>query len=410
MRSFWWVLVIVVIVGAAYAAKAAPPDYSNKPVDELITLLDDNGFVNRQAASEELEKRLPNLAKVDILKLVNAYSAGPLEVTKRVERLIGKYLIDLDMSPSARAALNALKTQQTGLPTQTTDGLQIPFKLGDAKGMASADTDAQKKVFSDLMLRFAAFRNYLAIGDTDGAKARLDELKNFINGLTNDQFARLRLVNKDGTVMTKADLFDLIGAARALTTQAKDEINKKMGAIPPEARPLATVAASGPLDLGKTLALSVGSLIAPGMLDVTFEDVDQALAVAPPGFMAVGPIFELLPIGDLAVGDLISVSVQYGDLSGLGFGIVDPSLLRLVRIANGDYQFLSESNDLTRHLITGSYPVSGSPSGLDQFGEFMLVQAVPEPTTLVLLFAAALGLALTRLAARERIGVSIARA
>jgi hypothetical protein len=44
--------------------------------------------------------------------------------------------------------------------------------------------------------------------------------------------------------------------------------------------------------------------------------------------------------------------------------------------------FLNSFNDLSAHVISGSYHIT--PGELDQFGEFAVVQPVPEPGTLLL--------------------------
>ena len=59
-------------------------------------------------------------------------------------------------------------------------------------------------------------------------------------------------------------------------------------------------------------------------------------------------------------------------------------LLQLVRIANSQVTLLAFTNDLTNHVLTATYEVSTADQGLDQFGEFAILQAVPTPGTLSL--------------------------
>src|SRR5262249_24508685 len=105
----------------------------------------------------------------------------------------------------------------------------------------------------------------------------------------------------------------------------------------------------------------------------------------------------------------VAVGIEYGEHQLFGNPAVDPSSLRIARLANGRMELLDDYiNDTDNHIITGFYTPESQSSGLDQFGEFAVVQAVPEPSALTLAaicaLCACLFLAVRRVASSLRFG------
>ncbi len=366
-------VLLIVVAGRAMAQQ--PFDFSNKTVDQLIQLIDDDNFQVRQDATAEMVKRLPNLKKDDLAKVVAAYFDGSAEVNSRLGKLLKEYLFDLGNSPKATAAVGLVELKFTKYDPKKDFNAKIQF--GEFTGEVPVNVfgkEAEWKVYNDLKAKWNAYRNYISIGDTDGAAARLDEMKKFVDGLTRLEFSYLTLQTKDGKQATKDDVLEAIGVAKYLTKQAKEEIQKKMGAIP-DPRPTIAVAAAGPVNLGKTVALNVGTVIAPGTLDYTWTDTQFDYGPVPSGYLVRGPIYDLLADDKLTISGAVSISIQYGSSEGNAYGITDPSKLAVFRIGGDGYQFLDAFNDLGQHTITAVYSVStpSSPVNIDQFGEFILV-------------------------------------
>jgi hypothetical protein len=94
----------------------------------------------------------------------------------------------------------------------------------------------------------------------------------------------------------------------------------------------------------------------------------------------VGEIFDFQADSNLRVQDTVSIAIEYGETQLMGNPAIDPSILQLVRIANGQAIFPHSFNDLSAHVISGSYHIT--PGELDQFGEFAVVCSQflsPEP-------------------------------
>src|SRR5262249_13080122 len=85
--------------------------------------------------------------------------------------------------------------------------------------------------------------------------------------------------------------------------------------------------------------------------------------------------------------------LEYGTSDLLENKISDPSELRIARMANGATEVLSDfSIDLSQSMITAFYSPQSASLGLDQFGEFALVEPVPEPSSIAVFGAATLSL------------------
>ncbi len=318
---------VLILAAAGGAAAQQPVDLSGKTVEQLLQLMDDNSFSVRQDATAELEKRLPKLTKDDLAKCVAAYFDASLEVQHRLDRLLKEYLVDLGNSPKATAAMGLMEVRFTKYDERK--DLNAKIKFGDFAGEVPVNVhgkEAEWKVYLELKARWAAYRNYIRIGDTDGATARLDEMKTFIKGLDKFQFSYLNLTNSDGKPVTKDDVLEAIAAAKLLTKQAKQEIQKKMGMVP-DPRRMIPVAGAGPLNMGQTVALNIGNVLEPGNLDVSWSDMQLDYGPAPVGHTVVGPLYDMQADSNLLIAGTVSISIQYGGSEGNAYGISDPSQL-----------------------------------------------------------------------------------
>lgn len=373
-------LAITILLAVSVSARADAPDpcasleLNKKTVQQLLPLLDDAKFATRNCASEELEKRLPNLKPAELELMLKTYvGAPPQEQAKRLEKLLTKYL-ETDLgNRSTNRMKEAFKLVQVRISSG--NGSAVGFKFGTSVigGLSGSTSDIS--LFVTLSTKWNSYRDDLGVPCVGCALNDLADFRNFINGLTDAQFKSLNLT-KGKNAATKQDVFDLMKRAEDLLNLEKQEIQKQMGFLPNSNLPKQViVAGAGAVDLGKTVVMNIQAVTAAGTLDYAWTDDDLAYGPVPTGFVVYGPRFDLQVDQALQVSGAISFSIQYGDSNGDAYGITDPSKLAIIRIANGADQLLDAQNDLSAHTITGVYAVSSSSQEPDQFGEFVLVGA-----------------------------------
>jgi len=180
---------------------------------------------------------------------------------------------------------------------------------------------------------------------------------------------------------------------RELLDKLKLGIQQAGGNPTPDMPPPIPVDAPGSVDLGKTFGLQVAGVSTIGDLNSLSPSLGDLFAAPPPGFEFVGPAIDLSAEDGLLVSLGVEISIEYGSTQLLGPTITNPNELALARIANGGLEFLqTDLNDPVDHVITAGYSPESASSGLDQFGEFVIVQAIPEPSSLALLTVATVGL------------------
>jgi hypothetical protein len=111
----------------------------------------------------------------------------------------------------------------------------------------------------------------------------------------------------------------------------------------------------------------------------------------------------------LLVSGTVEIAIEYGARQSWGPSIVDPQALSIVRVADGRLEFLStDLNDTAADVITALYMANATIPGSDQFGEFALVEQIPEPSSAMLLAIGMLGFSVLPLVSRRPAGPSLA--
>ncbi len=374
-RAVRWFAVITLILAASLCASAQANDPCTVKLDEmeltkLIRMLDDNSFSVRQRATADLEKCVPKLTLDNVITMVKAYNNGESEGRRRLDKILENYFLTYNAQQGTnrlKEAANLLSTRLDGNPGK----LEITFKFGSLQGQTKPS-----KVFTDLVAKWNAYRDRVRVNDTVEAMKRLGDLKAFLLSLPPNDFQSLNLMNGNKRVKPE-DLESLFKKAEDLLQVEQEEWQKKLQGIgdfpDPGIFKEVQVAGSGPVDVGKTLGLNIRNVVTSGTLEYSWSDSEFAYGPPPTGLVSYGPLFDMQADQNLFVEGTISVTIQYGDSQGNGYGITDPSQLAIIRIANGQYELLDSVNDLGSHTITGVYQVDSLPEGFDQFGEFMLV-------------------------------------
>jgi hypothetical protein len=144
------------------------------------------------------------------------------------------------------------------------------------------------------------------------------------------------------------------------------------------------------MSLGQSRILSLASVPAPLSLLVTsFDTTSEAPAIAPPGYVFLGPILDLEAEDRLSVSGEIGISIEYAPL-----GIPSSKLpdLQILRIADRQDFLLLTTLSSPEHAAY----VPAADAGSDQYGEFGLVVTVAEPRTWSMLLAAGAMLVVAR--------------
>jgi hypothetical protein len=172
-----------------------------------------------------------------------------------------------------------------------------------------------------------------------------------------------------------------------------NEINGSIGDPGPGPAKQVPVPGAGKIDTGETFRLTLnGPGVKPGNLTLLAVAHGLAPASPPAGSQFVGPVFNLSTDDTLAVmNGSIRVAIEYGDPALYGLPSSQASQFQLVHFANCSFTpFDSTLNDQSAFVLSGTYTPPSASSGLDQFGEFAIVQeipltGVPEPASLALL-------------------------
>ncbi len=369
----------------------------NLTIDQIITQLDSNVFREREIASAELIRRLKAnmVTAADLAKLRNNTDAqvqGSLEVRRRIERALQEFTPRFDL---VKGLLDDIATKDLGNGSILFDA---------ATGTIQPDNAA----FKTLVTRFQAVRNKVETANFAGAAEALQAMKTAAAALTEAEVASLNLVDPVGAPLNKADITARIDAAIAKVAGAKKQVEDATNGAMPGPRGglnLAPPPGGGPLEaqILKSLSLTFTSIVQGGQLDPYLSSPTYAQADPPDGTFFVGLVYELLADDDLKIDGPVLIDLEYGEIQLVGNAATDPSLFRLVRIANGRTEFLDDGFELdtANFRVRGRYMPPSPGSGLDQFGLIGLVQ-VPEPAAALLL---AVGVAATigwRVRARRR--------
>jgi hypothetical protein len=360
------IVLILACVGSPAVAQ------TDAEVRGLIDRLDANSFADRLAAQETLQGYITNnrltAAQYGILR---TYPAMPtLEQRLRLDAVLQ---IWTNTFPSVGDAIAG--TRGETLPRSV--GQDWYFRIGRFYGGANTGDP----VVVGYEQRYESARNALTTADTATALTRLTELRNYVlNPMNFDRFYLHSDENLQNRVTREQVAAEFDRAINA-TQQAIRNINLGSNNVMPPPRQPAPVQQQGAIDLGQTLQLALSSApVTPGGLDVLLASPGLALSAPPRGHAFASEIFDLRATGGL---DVTGSTVSLGIVLAPGTNL---SGLEMARLANGRRQVLDDSViDPRTNTITALYQPESASSGQDQFGEFVAVRPVPEPTTVVML-------------------------
>jgi len=376
-------LIVALIVALAPSAAGAQTD---QDVRDLIDRLDSRDLATRQRAELALLAHIQNNRLTAAqLGLLRTYPAGPpLELLLRKQAILERWTT---LFPSVGRAVDGVRYQDLGQGLFQLDGF---FSLG-------AVNPGDQTAIDELRRRYEAVRNSLLAADLDRVVVNLDLLQEWVDDSA--RFARFDfsfLQNPGGgRRATRRDVVAVIQDARRNALQAIQDLRLGSGNVADPGRPPTPVNQQGAIDLGRTLRLALANApVTPGGLDVFMPAYADALSPPPPGYQFVGEVFDLLATDGLEVAGPVTIGIEYGDVQLIGRPARDPAALRLARLTNGRQELLSDFvNDPQHHVLTAVYVPDSPGTGLEQFGEFVLVQVTPEPATLLLVLGGAAALA-----------------
>lgn len=381
MRASSIVAFILLLSSVSYA----------QDVPMLIAQLGSANFSQREAAQKQLTDLATGHRLLGQVQLIqDAISSPDREISRRATQIFGAFVQTL---PSYQDILNAAGVQLTrpvmfnpftGETTQ--DGL---FRFDAAKGSFRSPRFASYDTYNALAAEWAPVQQALLVGNVANAKTALQNFKNVVNNLTNANVLFLDLRDRNNQLLDKADLLNNIDQAIQELTAFRFDLLFG-GAKDDPALPFQIpVQNAGAFPLGQSISLTLTTAPAsPGSLLLFGWNPQSAPSTPPPGFEYVDDdIFTLEAQDGLIAAGTIGISIEYGSLQLLGNPVEDPSALEIVRIANGqDYLLPTQLTD--SDFVSAFYAPDASAPGSDQFGEFAIVEPVPEPASFSVLLTA----------------------
>ncbi|MDP9121757.1 MAG: hypothetical protein M3O15_10400, partial [Acidobacteriota bacterium] len=341
-------------------------------LDPILTKLEDDDFATRQQGSADLKAALTGnkLSAADLNKLRQVCQGmgkgTDPEVRLRASRELKPLIAKLP-------AITTIRTKSDFYEGVTPAGGVTPFLLGEMDGQISPLNPVEVADYAKLKKLVEGLRQDVELGDTVAAKAKLTGVQKFINGLPAGRFNDL-FFRKNMVMQTQAQVSAMIQQAIDQIGNADTQINKAIGPPPPPGpRPKVPVPGPGKAPTGLSFDLELANVVASGTVDLSFDspeafDVDS---VPPPGYQFIGQVVSLIPDDAVLVSGQVTVGIEYSLTDGT---IPNPSALRMVRVANGQIEFLATTlNDLGTGELFAAYTTD--PSQAEQFGLFGLVLA-----------------------------------
>ncbi len=402
-RRGGWVILLILLMFASFD-RAMAGDLGMAAFDRLVADLNSNSFPTRQAASKALTSYVDpssgtrlTIAQLQTLRdLAHGTGSPSLEVQYRAGKIIQSWMqLNPATTKEANDFLKGLEIKNARYDNVLNEG---SFTLGGVKiAYEAAVIPFVQQLTSDYWRAVSQYGD----GLTNNVVPRLEAMKKLVQGLT-DQQLRSLFISMGGNQLTKAQLVDYLDMQIKTAKQLINKVNNKLGDPPPgPAKPL-PVRGTGAIGNAKTFQVAlVGTQVTPGKVTFLGLSNDFAIAAPPTGYEFVGDIFVLAKSNKLQLtGGQVDVSIDYGDPALIGLPTSDAKDFQLVRFADGVYEpFLSTSNDTSNFVLSGVYDIPSSGSGLDPFGEFAVIVAVPEPGSWMLLAA---GFAVVGFASRVR--------
>lgn len=391
LTSWTFGLAVIVLHGAVAPADlfVPAPDLPPPPpmgikkaeLDAIIEKMDANKFHDRMEASKQLGKWIEdNKLSKDQYKQLREITGDQknysLEVRRNMERVLQEW------TPRIKPVRDLLNNVQVYVGM---DGKKQKLIFDSYSGPSPEGNPA----YNDLNNAYNAVRNSVAGGNFDKPTTlkSLEGLRSAVSNLKDFEIRSLGLTNAAGQAVTRQDMLDRVDAALNGLDAAFDKIGEFSSNAKPEPRSMVPVGGGGELALGKTFSLNL-NVQTPGQLDMflpSYEPVIGLTMSAPPtGYKFVGVVLDVLAVDNLEVYGPVKVSIAFDPA-------LDPTTLRMVRLANGRFDFLELDPLLPgADRLTGTYTPESLGGGLIQFGEFALVRAVPEPASLAIMTTALL--------------------
>ena len=378
----------VFIVALALSCGTARGQLTDAQVDALIVQFNDNSFFTREEATAQLRDQLDLnlLTPAQLGKLRNKATGAntPLEVKHRAGRLLAEW-------SNGFTPAGPVLDQFVVMITEVNQGLGGYFYKFDSYVGAANIGDPRADRLAVLALRA---RNALTAGDTANAKAELVKLRDFVRGLNAADYAFLGLYKERAltTAVTQAEVVAKLNRAVDDVQNAIDAIGRGTLNDAPTSRQKVLVQNTGviydSLSFQLTLDSLSGAVVSAGLLDVYLPPPGRAYSVPPSGGAFLGSLYDTTANDGLEISGRVRVQIVYGSGPRLDNPLLNPALLnqlQIVRVADGNIvPLLMVSNDMVNGVISGFYDVPSGGLGLDQFGEFALIQVVPEPSSLAL--------------------------
>ena len=203
------------------------------------------------------------------------------------------------------------------------DRTSYRFKFDDAIGPITGNplplNPGNFPTVTGLLERWEPVRKAIASGNIDALKTSLENLRTYVNGLTNQEVSMLVLSPRVGEGrLTKADLLQRIDDALNLVPQFQQQLtNANIQPNPGAAAPI-PVNGPGRVDVGQSFQFQIGDVAVTGNLSLFSPDEVNALALPLDGFQYVGHIYDLQTTDSLLVGGTIEVRIKYGDVQLIG--------------------------------------------------------------------------------------------
>ena len=338
--------------------------------DELIRRLGNDNWEERDAAERAIKKIA--LTKAQFARLAEAANtSGDAEIRFRASEIVKAKIREVAPSIDKIADLVEVRQGDRTLEVQvegTTSYFDFRFDSLYAR------SPAQRPALNGIVSLVDAAGSALMRGDPREASRQLQALETYLRAMTDAEWgaffdARLERASRE-------DAIAKVQAAIGLIPAVQSELDVNGPPMPVDSIRI-PVPEGGNIDLGRTLYLTLNTLLKPGVLEVSPRPIADATLFLP-GFTSVGElsVFDLTAREGLQPLGTVNLGIAFDA------GLVDPGQLRVARLASLEIEILVPQVDLGRQIAFVSYDAPSA--GGDPLGEFRLVRLIPEPGSFLL--------------------------
>lgn len=388
MRSHRSILVFALIC-LSTSSSAFAQALDQQEFDRLFGLFGSFRFSIREGAQRDLiaaAEKPGGFTAIQVATIQTGMISADPEVRVRSERVFASLV--RTHPASVITVIGQLRVQ--------TNGTNGEFVFGNVKGKYDPADPASRQKFLVLQRHWRALSLGLMKGDVDQVYGAYDAMSAAVIGLGDGGLKDLNL-KLNGQDLTVDDYrTSRVNTLDPAFAKIPADIRNLGGNPNPPPKMKMNVPQGGFVPLSKSMRLDVGQVNAPGSLDLTDSPDEFALSSPPPGYEYVGHLYDIGAADGLVAGGTVRIDIEYGDEQLVGNAVRDASALHILRYADGVSTLLAPDPDHTSvadHVLSGTYAVGSLTSQDEAFGEFAIVQAVPEP-----LSCAAAGAALAAVA------------